>query len=243
MNSYRNRIFEQYASVFKGFKTTFDSAAANRWGRPYNYYFRNWLPDTKSDAILDLACGDGKLIHFLTCRGYTNIQGIDISHEQVSIAKQVCANIHEGDLRDFLENHPDTFMLITGIDIIEHFNKNEVLQILDSCFSALKSKGRLILQTPNSDSPMSNSAHYGDFTHEVQLNASSLTNLLSLCGFESIEAREQGPVLWGCGVKSSIRMIIWQGIRGLLQLWNLVETGGKGSGVYSRVFIISGIKP
>lgn len=243
MENYRNRIYGKYVTMFKKTHSTFNLAVANRWGLAFEHYFRNWLPCNKNIAILDVACGDGKLLHFFITRGYTCVQGIDISHEQVSIARQVCPDVHEGDILDFLALHPESFDLITGIDIIEHLHKAEVLTFIDSCHSALKSKGRLILQTPNSDSPMSNSIHHGDFTHEVQLNSNSLSNLLYLCGFNTIEAREQGPVSWGCGYKSSMRFLAWQFIRIVLKLWNLVETGGSGSGIFTRVFLISGVKP
>jgi SAM-dependent methyltransferase len=242
LDSYRTRIYEKYVSMFKETQTTFDKETAIRWGRPYEYYFRNWLPREKSVAVLDIACGNGKLLYYFICHGYSNLEGVDICHEQVHIAQQVCSNVHEENVLDFLESHPDTFDVITGFDFIEHLHKDEVFAVLDGCYSALKTKGRLILQTPNSDSPMSNSVHHGDFTHEVQLNPSSLTNLLRLSGFDAIEVREQEPVFWGCGIKSSIRSLAWQLIRVLLKAWNIVETGGVGSGIFTRVFIISGVK-
>lgn len=243
MENYRQRIYEKYSSIFNNTPSSFDTNAAVRWGGSYDYYFRGWLPQDKSVAILDLACGDGKLLYFFIKRGYSNVKGIDISHEQVSIAQQVSPNVYEGDICTFLHSHPNEFDLITGIDIIEHLQKNEVITFLDSCYSCLKTKGRLILQTPNSDSPMSNSVHHGDFTHEVQFTASSLSKLLRLSGFDTIEAREQGPIARSYSVKSSIRYAAWQVIRILLKFWNLVEVGGSGSGVFTRVFLISGSKP
>jgi hypothetical protein len=35
---------------------------------------------------------------------------------------------------------------------------------------------------------------------------------------------------------------VWQALRAGLRLWNFVETGSSGSGVYTRVFVISGVK-
>jgi SAM-dependent methyltransferase len=143
---------------------------------------------------------------------------------------------------DHLENNPDSYDLITGYDIVEHFNKDEVLRFLDGCFSALQPGGRLILQTPNADSPWGNSLRYGDFTHEVCFNPNSLIRLLRLVGFGNLEIREAGPVPYGNSLTSMVRSLIWQVIRAGLRIWNLAETGSSGTGVWTRVFLISGIK-
>jgi hypothetical protein len=83
---------------------------------------------------------------------------------------------------------------------------------------------------------------YGDITHEWAFNINQLARLLRRAGFRQIEAREQGPVPWGYSIASTIRYLIWRLIRASLQIWNLVETGDPGSGVFTRVFLISGIK-
>ena len=123
-----------------------------------------------------------------------------------------------------------------------HFYKDEVLRFLDACNNALKPGGRLVLQTPNADSPWGMSIRHGDFTHEVGFNPNALTRLLSLTGFQAIESRETGPIPLGHSIKSTIRFFIWQIIRAGLKLWNLAETGSAGSGIFTRVFLIAGKK-
>lgn len=241
-SNYRTRIYENYATNFQDASKTFDKEVAWHWGRGYRYYLRHWLPEDKSAKIVDLACGGGKLLYFFKRMGYTNITGVDISPEQVKLARQVTPDVEEANVLDWLESHPASFDLITGLDIIEHFHKPEVLRFLDACCSTLKPDGRLILQTPNADSPWGTVLRYGDFTHEVGFNPNVLSKLLALVGFKEIESCEQGPVPTGHSLKSSIRYLIWQTIRTGLKLWNLAETGDAGSGVFTRVFLISGIK-
>lgn len=240
---YRSRIYENYATGFQDARLDFDADAAYRWARPYRYYFRDWLPREKDAAILEVACGGGKLLHFLQQSGSENIHGVDISPEQVAIARQVLPNVHHGDALEFLRKHPGEFDLVLGLDIIEHFTKPEVLEFLDACFEALKPGGRLVLQTPNSESPWGSVHRYNDFTHEVGFNPNALTRLLGLCGFVDSEPRELGPVPLGHSIKSTGRWLIWQSIRLFLKLWNLAETGASGSGVFTRVFLISAIRP
>ena len=242
IQDYRNRIYEHYAFNFQDALTHFDLRAAFRWAKGYDYYLRNWLPANKAADIVDVACGGGKLLHFFKERDYTRVTGVDISPEQVKLARQVIPDVTEANAIDFLESHKGAFDLITGLDIVEHFNKEETLRFLDACNGALRSGGRLILQTPNAESPWGTHHRYNDFTHETGFNPNLLTRLLNICGFQAIEAREQGPVPWGYSLKSTIRFVVWQCIRLILIVWNLAETGTVGSGVFTRVFVISAIK-
>ena len=100
-----------------------------------------------------------------------------------------------------------------------------------------------MLQTPNADSPVVNAIRYGDFTHEVCFNPKALSRLLNLVGFKDIEAREAGPVPWGYSVASTLRAGVWQMFRVVVKVWNLAESGSAGSGVFTRVFLISVAKP
>lgn len=241
-SEYRTRVYTQYATRFQDAKEVFDQAASRRWGKAYDYYLRDWLPVDKEATILDIACGGGKLLHFLQERGYQCLKGVDISPEQVRLARQVIPEVKESDVLDFLVEHRDCFDVILGLDIIEHFQKDEALRFLDGCCSALKPNGRLILQTPNGCSPLGGAIRCGDFTHEVCFTPDSITRLMQLCGFRNIEVREQGPIPWGYSAKSTARYAVWQGIRLGLMLWNVVETGNTGSEVFSRVFLASGWK-
>lgn len=237
---YRKCIYEHYASRFQSAPTVFDIAAARRWGRAYRHYLRGWLPSDGQARILDVACGGGKLLQFYLDAGYVNVQGVDISPEQVALARQVTPKVIEANVLDYLAENAGLFDFISGLDIVEHFRKDEVLRFLDLCHAALKPGGRLVLQTPNAESPWCAYHRYNDLTHELGFNPNALSRLLALVGFECIEAREQGPVPWGYSSCSSLRWCVWQAIRTGLKVWNAAETGDSGSGVFTRVFLISG---
>jgi len=240
---YRQRIYERYASLFQDAPEVFDEAGARRWGRAYRHYLRGWLPGDNAARIVELACGGGRLLHFLKNAGYARIEGVDISPEQVKLSKQVTPEVHEANVLDWLKDGSHKYRLIVGLDIVEHFEKAEVLVFLDTCSDALEPGGRLVLQTPNADSPWGPSIRYGDFTHEVCFSPISLSRMLVLAGFSNIEARETGPVPWGHSWRSTMRCLIWQLIRLWLKLWNVAEMGHAGSGVFTRNFMISGVKP
>ena len=63
-SSYRDRLYANYGHNFQDTGEVFDQKNAQRWGRAQNYYLRDWLPDSKDARIIDLACGNGKLLYF-----------------------------------------------------------------------------------------------------------------------------------------------------------------------------------
>jgi len=239
---YRQRIYQQYAKNFQDAPETFDESGSKRWGKAYRYYLRGWFPVNKDANIVDVACGGGRLLHLFRTEGYHRICGVDISPDQITHARQVTEQVILGDVTEFLEKQQGAFQLIIGLDIIEHFHKPEVLCFLDRCHRALKPGGRLVLQTPNAESPWGSTHRYNDFTHEVCFNPNALSRLMRLAGFADLEVREAGPVPIGSGVASSFRALLWAAIRLGLTIWNMAETGSKGSGVFTRVFLISGVK-
>lgn len=240
--TYRDKIYQKYSTVFQGKNAslTFDAAFADAQAEVFEKRFGLHLPADKNAAIVDLACGGGNFLYFLKKRGYTNLTGVDLSPQQVTLARQVIPQVEEGDVIAFLEKSPGRLDLITAFDLIEHLTKDEVLSFLEKAYIALKPGGKLILQTPNGDSPFVGTVLYGDFTHEICLNPASVTKLLKLCGFSDSYCHEMGPVAHG--VVSWVRRLLWWKVRLMLKFIHLIETGATGSGVFTRVFYVVAIK-
>jgi len=236
-DSYREKIYTDYGTKFQKAENDNSIARMKRWGRSYLWHFRSWLPDSKQSAIVDLACGFGKFLQLLKDAGYVNVTGVDLSHDQVELARKVQDNVIEMDILEFLAEHKETFDLIVAMDIIEHFKKDEVLNVLSRLNQSLKNGGRIILQTPNAESPWSGHYRYGDFTHEISFTPSLLRHLLELNGFSEIEFREFSPVPFGNGPVSSIRYVLWRMVAMILWLWNMIELGNAGSGIYTRSMV------
>lgn len=133
-----------------------------------------------------MACGQGNLLHFLKKRDSNNISGVDVSPEQVALARQVVPTTYEANILEFLEAHAGEYDFIVGLDIVEHFSKDEVLRFMDGCRTALKPGGRLVLQTPSAESPWAAHLRYGDFTHEVSFQSNSTLGSYVYVGFATL---------------------------------------------------------
>jgi len=241
-NRYRQSIYTGYGKYFQDAGEVFDARSAARWAKAYRWYFRGWLPGRKDAAIVELACGGGRLLYFLLALGYTDVRGVDISPDQVELARQATSNVEQADVLTWLEEKKESFDLIVALDLIEHFHKDEMLRFLDLCLAALRPGGKLILQTANADSPFGMQHRYGDISHEWAFNVNQLVRLLSRAGFSDNEPREQGPVPLGYSLASTARFFVWRVIRMGLQIWSLAETGSTPR-VLTRVFLISAVRP
>lgn len=238
--TYRDRIYRRYPEKHVPWKGA-TGPVYREWARGATAHLRDWLPQDRSSACLDLGCGPGNVLYMLRELGYANTTGVDVCEDWLPVAGQFCSNVTREDARDFLRAHVQKFDLITVFDVIEHLKKDEMLDFLDLAYESLRPGGSLILQTPNAESPWGTMHRYHDLTHELAFDPHSLQHCCELCGFKQFEAREVGPYVHG--VKSFVRKLIWLAIRTGLLLWNLAETGSRGSDVYTRIFLARVVRP
>jgi len=240
MSDYRDTLYGRYVS---GFQQRPDvpatPAATARQFRIQAYHLRDWLPAALDANILDAGCGAGELLAFFQHRGYANIQGVDVSPEQVELCRRVTPRVAQGDVLEYLAATEGQFDLISAMDLVEHLSKDELLRFLTACRRALKPGGRIIIQTPNPGSPFFGEIRYGDLTHEQALTPKLLERLLALHGFGDVSCREAGPVPVS-GAKGLVRWILWQVICTVRRAYDLVECGGS-HGIYTRVYLCSAI--
>lgn len=167
------------------------------------------LPIKKEIKLLDVGCGFGSLLKLLKDHGYKNILGLDISKEQVDKAQEMgIIEAKEGDIFEFLKDREEEYDVITGIDIIEHFSKDELVHLLSVIHKALKPSGLAIFRTPNMDAPFTSTFAYGDYTHQVFLNAGSAEQLMNACDFKDVNVFPSHIHVKGFA-KESIRKILW----------------------------------
>jgi SAM-dependent methyltransferase len=157
------------------------------WYRGRSRFFHHrthaFLPRDPGAAILDLACGAGEFLYYLRSRGFTAARGIDLSEEQLTLARAMgLQNVARGDAFDHLRAHPAAYDFILASHIVEHLPKDRVVECLGLMGKALRAGGQLVVLLPNAGSPLGLPYAFGDFTHEVYFTAMSLAQAAALAG-------------------------------------------------------------
>lgn len=188
--TWKKRIYDSYLSVhFKNLHAMKrEFAVMNR------YYEKNYLkyfPANKEARILELGCGMGHFAYFCEEQGYTNYVGVDISSENIAYIKKkmgddICVFI--ADMVDFLTDKENCYDVIVMNDVIEHFQKKEIFQVLDEIKNALKPRGVFLVKTYNLANPFTSVAgRYSDITHETGFTEISMKEVLGVTGFKKIK--------------------------------------------------------
>lgn len=173
-----------------------------------DYSVRRFLPMDRTLRVLDLGCGSGAFLLVLKDLGFRNVEGVDLSAEQISLARsRGLTSAHMGDALTYLQEHPNTFDVITANDFIEHLDRSDVLDLLHLVEGSLRPGGVFLAQTPNGASPFFGSYFYGDFTHRIALTESSVRQLCALVGFGQVDVRPVPPRV--AGIKGLGRRVVW----------------------------------
>lgn len=233
---YRKKLYSNYISTHTSH--LYGEVSLNRIRKQFpiwRKYFAKFLPQDKEAKILDLGCGQGGFVYWLQTLGYKNTWGIDISDQQIEVAKSLgIENIKQADLKKFLPGKRETYNLIFARDVLEHFRKEEILGILNLVYNSLSGGGKFVMQSPNAEGLFWGRYRYADFTHEVAFTRTSLSQILRAAGFKEIEFYPTGPVPHG--LKSLIRYLLWKIIEAKIKLYLLIETG-NGKGIFTQNLI------
>jgi 2-polyprenyl-3-methyl-5-hydroxy-6-metoxy-1,4-benzoquinol methylase len=218
MQDYRAEFYRAYASTHtiprKGRLTPERLARrADQWDAQIGPL----MPADRRVRVLDAGCGDGAVMWWLRRAGYAHVEGVEVSDEQVEIARGLDVGpIHAGDLIPFLEQHPAQYGVVILRNVLEHFEKADVLALLRAAHGAITQGGRIVLQVPNAESPFFGRIRYGDFTHGLAFSTSSLAQVLTVTGFVESAFRPVRTHFPG-----------WRGLPRRL-LWRVVEAGYRG---------------
>ena len=234
--NYRDKIYSRYISSHT--KNLYGDISLDEIKNQFliwQSYFGSFLPKDKEALILEIGCGNGGLVYWLQKSGFKKTEGVDISKEQFEESKKFnIKNIYQDDLKNFLKNRENIYDVIFMRDIIEHFNKEEILEILELVNCSLKEGGKIIIQTPNAEGPFGGRYRYWDFTHEISFTEGSICQVLLVSNFGKIRIFPTNPIIHG--FKSFIRFILWRIIELILRFYLLVETG-SGKGIFTQNLI------
>lgn len=234
---YRNRIYGSYVSTGIDINKIVGIGELEKRGPTMRNLIKNFFPHDRSSKILEIGCGHGALIYFANKMGYSNIEGIDGSSQQIQLAHALnIEGVRHGDLLSNLREIEGNLLdVVVAFDVIEHFTKDELIDLVDEIQRVLKPNGRWIIHAPNARSPFVGVIRYGDFTHEQAFTEESLTQVLKSSGFREINFFECKPLIYG--VKSFIRSVMWRATKILVTIFNAAETGSfERKAIWTRNF-------
>lgn len=194
----RNLITQYYSTHYE----RFIPKTSEEWERVLKRIelnFGNFFDSIpKNSLILDIACGVGYMEHYLLKKGFTQIHAVDISEEQIQVAKSKL-NEHGFDFADkvqfylsdafeFLKRkNKNSYDVVTIIDFLDHLEKDKVIELLDLVNNALHCGGFIFVRVINADNPMWGRYFYHDFTHQTPFTPNALQQCLSATNFEVVK--------------------------------------------------------
>jgi cyclopropane fatty-acyl-phospholipid synthase-like methyltransferase len=241
IKSYKEILYQNYVSTHNSHlygKMTLSSIEANF--KIWDWHFKDHLPVDKDSFILDIGCGNGSFVYYLQKRGYSNASGIDVSAEQIKQGADLgIPSLSQQNIIDYLKVEKGKYSMIIARDVIEHFDRQEVFEILHLVSKSLKDAGTFVMQVPNGQGIFFTSIFYGDYTHEMAYTESSVRQLFLNCNFKSSKCFSAGPVPHS--FISTVRYVLWKAKVWQIQFWKMVETGSP-SGIFTSNLIAIGTK-
>jgi 2-polyprenyl-3-methyl-5-hydroxy-6-metoxy-1,4-benzoquinol methylase len=216
LDQLRKRLYAAYATTHVGV------SAADSQIHGFRRDVLPHLPEDRQVRILDIGCGQGTYVRQLLALGFEHTGGIDVSPEQVKIARAAgLTQVSLGDYRDSLGFAELDVVIAT--DLLEHLTRSEAMEASERIRQALRPTGILILRVPNAGSPFSGALRYGDLTHETSFTARSLRQLGAAAGFAVVQVYACAPPVHG--VKSAVRAAVWWAVSTLIKFALIAETG------------------
>ena len=191
--SYRNRIYSNYAKW--KFEQVGAQSAAKKFVShlvpslifPELRYFRGLQPQSE---ILELGCGAGEFLTELCLVGFKKCTGVDFLPARTTTPFQFV----QSDIFQYLRQSDKSFEVICLFDVLEHFSKDEVFEILDLVFARLNPGGIILVRVPNQSSSTGRFNQFADFSHECIFNETSLAQVLKSANYAHVSVR--GVEVW-----------------------------------------------
>jgi SAM-dependent methyltransferase len=228
---FRTALYDRYVSTFKG-ESSLNAEPSFVW---WDHKYLPLLDDLDRAApILEIGCGGGGLLLYLERRGFSHAAGIDISPEQVEVARRRGVRAETGDVFESLAGRAGTIAAVVAVDVFEHFSRDELVRLAPLLYAALRPGGRLLVQTANGAGLFPAQVIYGDLTHMTIFTPKSLEQLLRTSGFVDLAFYETGPI--PIRLRGKVDVALWSAIKAVASAIRHIETG-KRQTIWTENFI------
>jgi len=177
-------IFEKYKEIHGDFSQTSDQKELQEQydffaEKNYSRYLKNVA---KNAPILEIGSYLGHHLKWLQDNGFTNLHGVELDKDACDFSKKYCNlnNISNCNIKDYIKKSDQKFDVILMKATLEHFEREEIPEILQGINDLLNSNGLVIISVPNMDWLMASHERYMDLTHRMGFTQESLAALLRL---------------------------------------------------------------
>ena len=143
----------------------------------------------RGTAVVDIGCGAGFFLHWLSKKPGLRLLGVDACEGQAERARRAApaAEIVVQDALAFIENKSSVFGGVFCIDIVEHIETDdECYRFLRGIQEALEPGGFLVCRVPNAAHVLGSYSRYVDITHHRIFTIHSLRQALRATGFHDV---------------------------------------------------------
>jgi len=229
----KKNVYDSYRTIVSENPYNNETHNLSRQLRQYHNRWNKFLPENKDVHILDIGCGGGEFLLFLQELGFSHLEGVDISPEQVALAKsRGIKKIIIQDCLSYLKKHKDTFYLVNLQNILEHLTLEEQIDILTEISSKLDENGIVFGVCPNAKSLLGARVRFADITHQTAFTPESIRQVMQVSGLIPIYIGECGPIIHN--LISLLRWIIWQFIRLLTLVILFSENADFSDRIYTQ---------
>jgi SAM-dependent methyltransferase len=226
MPDFRDILYQQYVSTFTGLERPITGAALRSYRRWCEHKYLPLLSSVRrEEPILELGCGAGYLLELLELWGFSHVMGIDISREQVELARARALNARVADVFEYLGAVEQSFGAVIAVDFFEHFTRDELVALVPRIHRVLRHNGILLIQTANGQGLFPRQVIYGDFTHLTIFTPQSLGQLLRVFGFSQLEFFETGPA--PTHLRGRMRLALWTVLKAGANGIRAIEAGKR----------------
>jgi O-antigen chain-terminating methyltransferase len=122
-------------------------------------------------------------------------RGVDLDPESVALCRHKGLDAETADAFDLLAREPDhSFDGIFAAQVVEHLAPEQVPALVKLCAAKLRSRGVLVLETPNPECLAIFATHfYLDPTHQRPIPPQLLVFYFEEFGFGGVEVRRLSP--------------------------------------------------
>jgi methionine biosynthesis protein MetW len=129
------------------------------WKWDYDVAFKQIKPNT---AVLDIGCGQGKLLIELKNKKNCKVTGLELNSDACKVAQAKGIEVQNVFIQDHVKNNAQKYDYVVFFQVLEHIA--ETGSFLDAAINCLKPGGQLIIAVPN------NRPYYLKFLQTEPLN-------------------------------------------------------------------------